>query len=334
VALIPELFSGGGRLPGGALYDAPLEEPHTSFSQDFESKHPRDKGKFAHKAGAHPYKRDDIGPHETVEMYDTNTGEVLWTGPHAEASQMLRESEAAEGVAEGQMEGIGVRRPGEADRQVAGPAQQVAQPQVPKPTHTPAGIPIPEDPRPEQPGGKDWIDPPEKLYHATYAAEEILAGGFRTADELGTQVLGGSKTDSVSFTTKENAEIYRDGLAVARLAARGELPFTPEKLTEIAARFGVTDRATLRAIWRDAATGQMATADDPKKWFNALQRVSMEGRVFPLFMGGNWPPSVRTARPPAILEVNSRGPERYSYNKGETEWRIEDATKITGLRLV
>jgi hypothetical protein len=27
VALIPELFSGGGRLPGGALYDAPLEEP-------------------------------------------------------------------------------------------------------------------------------------------------------------------------------------------------------------------------------------------------------------------------------------------------------------------
>lgn len=261
--------------------------------------------------------QEDIGPDEQVEIYDARQQEVLWSGSKADADRMIQEAKE-QGDS---LDDLSINRAGTSPKK---PARQQEEPK-PQPTHTPAGIPVPPDPKPNQPGGKDWVDPPEKLYHATYAADAIAENGFKTADELGGAVLGGSKTDSVSFTTKENAETYRRGLEIAREAAQGRLPFDMGTAKAVANKFGIGP-ADFASLWQDSGKRR---GDDADKWFHYLQGVSFRGRQFPLFMGGGWPKAVvESAKPPQVVEISSKGPEQYTYNKGETEWRIEDTSKI------
>ena len=185
---------------------------------------------------------------------------------------------------------------------------------------------------PNLPGGKYWVEPPEKLYHATYAADEIAASGFKTAEQLGpsSDVLGGSRRDSVSFTTKANAEKYRIGLEVARRAAQGEInPDDFNALKQIGQQFGVPP-----SEMRKIADANSNIHDPKKRLFSILQGVSFAGRQFPLFMGGNWTDTVAKAKPAKLVEIDSKGPENWSYQPGETEWRIGDPQRIAGVRVV
>jgi len=179
---------------------------------------------------------------------------------------------------------------------------------------------------PYKPGGSKWQDPPARLYHATFASDKIASQGFRTADDLGgdSDVLGGSIRNGVSFTTKENAETYREGLEVAWRAAKGEIdPDDISTMLRLGSKFGLEPRAMRQILNR------FDDKNKAKRTFKILQAVSLEGRKFPLFMGTNWPRTViETSTPPQIVSIDSSGPDEWSYNPSETEWRIHDPKRI------
>lgn len=186
---------------------------------------------------------------------------------------------------------------------------------------------------PNRPGGRNWVDPPPVLWHATFAGDAIRRDGFKTAEELGHDVLGGVSRNTVSFTTRENAEQYLKGLQVARDVAQGRLDVRDPGTAEyVGSLFGASPEG-VAWVWKNTHLARGASGDSPPRWgFNFLQLLSMEthGR-FPLFMGGDWSDAVKNAPPPSLVGVESASGRDMSYNPSETEWRVGDPR---GLRVV
>jgi len=245
-----------------------------------------------------------------VEVYDTNTGQLFTTVDATEARAMFAEELKENGT----LDGLGVRKATEESKlereqkerefweeRDRMQAESLRQDEL----STPQGL---------RPGHKDYVEPPERLYHATYSASKILEEGFKSSADLGSQVLGGSAGHLISFTTRENAEVYRNGLDVARKAAQGELD--DDDAVDAATQFNVAeDRA--RELLSE-------TKREGNNYHEFFQRVSMEGKKFPLFMGGSWPENLKTAEPASIVSVASQGIEDIRYNPGESEWRVGD----------
>lgn len=250
-----------------------------------------------------------------VEVFDPDTGQLFDTVDASAAREMF----AAQMAEYGNLDGLAVRESNaeaKAERAKAEKEfwdkrdQQQAEARRQEELKTPHGL---------RPGHDKFVAPPKVLYHATFNADEIVSDGFKSSDDLGKQVLGGSASHLVSFTTKENAEIYRNGLEHARLAARGEL--SDGEMIEAATQYNVTaDRA--RKLMIDA---RQSRGDASHEFF---QRVAMEGKTFPLFMGGSWPEAMKTAKPAEIVGVPSADATDLYYNPGETEWRVGGYRKL------
>lgn len=168
-----------------------------------------------------------------------------------------------------------------------------------------------------RPGHPDYVSPPETMYHATFSGKQIREQGFKSGDEVGQHTLGGTASHTVSFTTKQNAEIYRDGLSTARSAAKGEM--TDDQMVSAAVKFGVSE---------DQAKKLLRDIGPKGHGFEFFQLVSMKGKQFPLFMGGSWPSFLATAPEPEVLAVRSADVMDVYYNPGEKEWRIADYKKL------
>lgn len=284
-----------------------------------ESEHPRgDAGRFSSKGSTTVASVIDvaIGPDEPVEI--VTDGWVAWEGPKREADALVR----AQWDEAHDLTGISIHRLG------TGPRSS-PEPEPVKPTHTAGGWAIPEHPKEGEPGGAKWRDPPAVLYHATLFGPEIQDTGFRPLNELpgSHRVLGGSDTRSMSLTSRENAETYRDGIAVAIHAAQGILPWDRDDAVGVADRFGVSAKEA-SGLW-DETSRKYAAEPEHKRWFEFLQSVSFAGRKFPLFMGGQWPESVRTAKePPRIVRVEMGEAKHVTYNPSETEWKVADPEKL------
>ena len=97
-------------------------------------------------------------------------------------------------------------------------------------------------------------------------------------------------------------------------------------MVKLGQKFGV-DKVKMN----DIVQSSRHIVDPAKKSFDVLQKVSFAGKQFPLFMGGNWPESVKNARPASIVAIKSSGPSDWTYNPSETEWRIRDPEKIKGI---
>jgi enamine deaminase RidA (YjgF/YER057c/UK114 family) len=243
--------------------------------------------------------RDDHGRFTSVDIHDPKTGEVYWTGPRHEAESMLREQDEVEPG-----HGLALRPsiPQKSDREARDREreQRIQESLRQESLRTPYGL---------LPGHKDYVDPPETLYHATYAADAIRSEGFKSSDELGYQVLGGSSSHLVSFTTRENAEQYRQALEIAQRASRNEL--SADETVAAARQFGVPPTHT-RSLLEQHGDNSFAV------W----QGISHASRgKFPLFMGGSWPSHIRTADKPDLVSVPSSSLGTIYYNPGEKEWR-------------
>jgi SPP1 gp7 family putative phage head morphogenesis protein len=233
--------------------------------------------------------RDDHGRWSDgggVDIYDPNTGDLLWTGPEDEARKMLAEQEQVE-------PGHGLKI---------------------RPASSEAADKKREQESKAREAHEDYVEPPETLYHATFAGEKIRQEGFRSSSELGIQVLGGSSSHLVSFTTKENAETYRDALDLARRAARDEL--SAAELVHEGSKFGVSRHEMQKIV---AKYGDV----NPRTSFDILKDVSFAGKgKFPVFMGGGWSETVRDAVTPELVSTRSSSASEIYYNPSEKEWRV------------
>jgi hypothetical protein len=247
-----------------------------------------------------------------VEIFDPDSGQVFTTATADEARAMFAEELAESGT----LDGLAVR---EVTQESKAEAEQKE-----KEFWAERDRKEKEARRQEQlatshglrEGHNDFVPPPETLYHATFNADDIIAQGFKSGDEVGKQVLGGSASHLVSFTTKENAETYRNGLEHARLAATGQL--SDSEMIQVATQYNVSeDRA--KKLMQDVSSQRH---NNPSLEF--FQRVSMEGKTFPLFMGGTWPEHIKNAGPAEIVAVQSSRAGDVYYNPGETEWRVGD----------
>ncbi len=245
-----------------------------------------------------------------VDIHDPKTGEWFWTGSEEEGKRLLKEQEeeepghgltlrpavkssaarAAEDAAKiAEMDRQGTERRREQERQ-----SKLA---------SPHGY---------LPGHDKFVDPPERLFHATFAKDVILKEGLKGSDELGSGVLGGSSGQLVSFAGKEDAEFYRDALNVAREAAQGRMGM--EDFVRAAVKYGVAERRAKEFADEGEKRGD--------RWFDALQRVSMESGKFPIFMGGRWSDTVKDAGPASTVSIASKDAKEIWYNPGEREWRV------------
>ncbi len=262
-------------------------------------------------------------PHDLtgdVDLVDSATGEILTSGPAAEIRKMVADS-----IADGDpLTGL-VARPAKAEvltaqKEAAAKARDEHDRKAKELQARSASDEYRE-------GGKHWKPMPERVYHATFAGDKIASDGFKTADELGgaADVLGGSNRAAVSFTTKENAEAYRDGLEVAWKAARGDLnPDDTASMFEIGAQFGVDAPSMKKILPRFEGE-----KDKPKRLFGILQQVSFKGKKFPLFMGSDWTGTVKNSKtPPSIVSASSSGLKDVVYAPSETEWKVHDARSI------
>ena len=277
-----------------------------------EEDHPRAAdGRFGDKSGTHAkaMPKDWTG---RVDLVDKGTGEVLHTADAAEVRAML-----ADAVASGDtLDGVMVRQSSteadaaesrrKADAEAAREAR-VKEAQRQEALRTGYGL---------KPGHKDFVAPPERLYHATFAGDQIASEGFKSADEVGKQTLGGTSGHLVSFTTEENAKLYMDGLNAARSAARGEMD--ESELTKTGERFGVSSEQMGQIL------SHYSKGSPSKRAFDVLQAVAMRGKKFPLFMGSDWPDHLATSDPATVVSVPSAGVEDIYYNPSEKEWRVAD----------
>lgn len=262
-----------------------------------------------HKASEMPKDMDG-----DVEILDTETGNVLSKLTAAEA----RSAFAEEMKESGTLEGLSVRKvtsETEADSKRKDDEfwskrdDMVKESERQEKLNTGSGL---------LSGHQKYVEPPDKLYHATFNADDIVRDGFKSSDDLGKQTLGGSASNTISFTTKANAEQYRDGLEFARLAAQGKL--SNAGMIDAASKFGVTRSKALDLL------AESQKAKDPSHEF--FQKVSFEGKKFPLFMGGSWPEHLNSAKPASIVSVDSSSAGKLLYAPGETEWR---ATEYSGM---
>ena len=278
-----------------------------------EAKHPRaDDGKF----GSGGSGADDIGDDDEVDVHDPKTGETFWTGPASEARLMLAEEEkenpgsglemkrAAMSAADREAERV--RKLDDLDKSNIARREENDRKNSLK---NEAGF---------LPGHPEYKDPPPKLYHATFSGDAIKRDGFKSGQDAGKTVLGGAGNHTISFTTKENAETYAEGLRDAQKGARGEL--SNEDLVRLAPRYGTTEN-TMRRIVAEAAAKTSNRADIA---FQALQQLSFEGKKFPLFMGGSWPQGIDKAGAPTVLALDASKVKDIAYSPAETEWRVGD----------
>ena len=180
---------------------------------------------------------------------------------------------------------------------------------------------------------------PDVLYHATPFARKIANSGFKSRTKSGEWVLGGGSDDSISFTSDLKwATTYANGLRIAiEVATMNEFDPTDPKHWSIILRkhkynpYPITDGIMQRAM----ADQKKYRYDDKKLSFEILQQFSFYTRQFPLFMGGSWPDSILRAdvKNVGILEIDSEGPEWWSYHPGEKEFRIYDVENIGEIRI-
>lgn len=248
-----------------------------------------------------------------VEIHDPKSGEVFWRGSREEGEQLLREQtedEPNHGLqlrpAQKSQEQAESEERAEREKSDRERSERIAEQHRISSLKTPHGV---------LPGHPDYVDPPERLYHATFAGNEIKRLGFKSSDELGSQTLGGSSGHLVSLTTKENAENYMGALHIAQKAASGKM--TDADMINAAQQYGVS---------REQAESLLnsATGTEERRSFNFFQAVSLAGKQFPLFMGTNWSHTIRNSPPPSIVSIASKDVKDLYYNPSEKEWRVGD----------
>ena len=257
---------------------------------------------------------------EEVDVHDPKSGEVYWTGPRHEAEKMLKETEEQEGPNHGLQLRKATKSSVEREHEEA-EKFRLDEERRTKSLEDAKHQESLAQPDGYLPGHKKYVDPPERLWHATYAADKIKAEGFKSSDELGSGVLGGSAGNLVSFTTKENAKLYRDALNVARLAARGEL--TDEQTIKHGVEFGVSE-SKMRQLMDETSRKYKGDSDYDKsrRSFNLWQQVAFEGKKFPVFMGRGWSQTVRDSQSASLVSIKSSDVTDIRYAPGETEWRV------------
>ena len=177
--------------------------------------------------------------------------------------------------------------------------------------------------------GKDIPKPPETLYHVTFSPKEIKEQGFKTGAQSGKWILGsGDKRDYVSFTTAENAKLYRQGMHDAYNAAAGLFdPTDKSSMRVLGSRYGVK-KSRMDEIVGDILH-RYPKEDNPTQMFEIMQQMSFLGKKFPLFMGGHWPQSLIDANDAPVIMSAKVGPDaKLSYNEHEKEWRVHNPESI------
>jgi hypothetical protein len=80
----------------------------------------------------------------------------------------------------------------------------------------------------------------------------------------------------------------------------------------------------------DRARSLLREVGGPDQSHSFFQRVSMEGRKFPMFMGSGWSDTIKSAPTDAqVVSIPTAGLKSVFYNKGETEWRVGDYKGVT-----
>jgi len=256
-----------------------------------------------------------------VQVFDTKTGNVFTTADAKEVRAMFKEELALSGT----LDGMSVRQstPALEAKQAKkesdfweSRAKQEVENDRQRSLVTPSGV---------KPGHNDYVDPPVVLYHATFDADAIVKDGFKSGRDLGKQTLGGTSDHLVSFTTQENATLYRDGLEIARVASKGSM--TNDEMIDAASKFGVnSDDAKVMLEESKGYTKDKAS-------FNFFQQVSFKGKKFPLFMGGNWPSYLKDAKAATVVGIRSSEVKDILYSSGEKEWRVGDYKKVKAKRI-
>lgn len=269
---------------------------------------------YVQNANPHHDEKGKFSSGDEVEIHD-NDGEVFWRGKHDEAVKLLKEQEEFEPnhglqirAATQQTKDEEHERRDKFDKEAS---ERVVEASRQSSLSTGHGV---------LPGHKYFVEPPEELYHATFSADVIKKEGFKSGDELGLQVLGGSSSQLTSFTTKENAEYYRDALNTARKAVKGELS-TKELVDDIGPKYGVNKERMQQIV--------ESNSDKNDDHFNTFQRMSLEGRKFPLFMGSMWPNTIKKSATAETVSIKSKDAKDVYYNPGEHEWRVGGLKGVT-----
>lgn len=187
---------------------------------------------------------------------------------------------------------------------------------------------------------------PEWIYHVTPDANAVMGSKrFLTASELGIdqQVLGGSVTDAVSFTTFPNAENYQEGLEIYRHAARGDYNWNDQS-----ERYSICEYYGLNYKTYEEIMEQMndwirrgGPKDTQELWYEFMQKVSFYSflharkikshRWLPLVLsGGSFSPRLVNSPGIAILGISPRaghgktGPQKVKWAASEHEWKVYD----------
>lgn len=203
-------------------------------------------------------------------------------------------------------------------------------------------------------GQKGYNEPPmplpKKLYHVTPFPDKISAEGFKTFRDPKEQTFGGHGT-YVSFTTLGNAYEYQKGLKDMVLIANGLYEW--QDRYDLAKKWGLDEKKAQHIsedVERWSQEGVIYNTrppwDDNRKLAEFLKTSTVYGSKFPLFFGSPAALLQRLAtvdpKNVAILEVETTpqnwhsginaDPDQmkgnYTYNKGETEWRIWDPAAI------
>lgn len=176
----------------------------------------------------------------------------------------------------------------------------------------------------EEGRGQPATNVPPRLYHVTPLGDDILRSGFKSLAQLGrgAGTLGGAEQEGISFTTRENAQTYWEGMEVARRAAQGEYDIRDRAMmSEIGAMAGYNVNDALSAF--DRVAQEHARRGPEAVLFNYLQVLAMGGK-FPVMMGTRFPDALKTAKKISILEIDSRGPQSIRFLPSESEYKVYD----------
>lgn len=172
-----------------------------------------------------------------------------------------------------------------------------------------------------------WLENtlPSVLYHVTTAVDEILRNGFQTALQHGKgTVLGGSFQDAVSFTSSlERAKYYKMALEVTQELLYENLAGDHKNLWYRIQRFKPNyDKLKQLLELTDKKSG-----DEKIETILFLLPSVTDGR-FPAIFGGGLKQQLKPDSTISILQISGAGPQKWTTNPKEEEFRIYDPENI------